>query len=168
MCSTRCRRPTCHFPAAALSRAALAAMASGSTRRTTASGVTSISACAFACRRENLPMSYQKTSDPSRRRVIKNGLLAAMSAALPGSLLAADSQSLPIIQKAIPSTGQKLPVIGIGTNEFASTAYGSNSRGGTAYTTVRDVLKRMYELGGTVIDAASAYGDSEVQIGKAL
>jgi aryl-alcohol dehydrogenase-like predicted oxidoreductase len=99
---------------------------------------------------------------------LEGGLLAAMSAAVPGSLQAAASKSLPIIQKAIPSTGQKLPVIGIGTNEFASTAYGSNTRGGAEYATVREVLKRMYELGGTVIDTASAYGDSEVQIGKAL
>jgi aryl-alcohol dehydrogenase-like predicted oxidoreductase len=118
--------------------------------------------------RESFPMSFDKNSDLSRRCAIKGGLLAAMGAALPSSLLAADNKSLPIIQKAIPSTGQKLPAIGIGTNEFASVAYGGNSRGGTAYTTVRDVLKRMYELGGTVIDAASAYGDSEVQIGKAL
>ncbi len=113
-------------------------------------------------------MSYENRSDLSRRCVIKGGLAAAMSAAVPGSLLAADNKSLSIIEKAIPSTGQKIPVIGIGTNEFASAAYGSNSRGGTEYTVVRDVLKRMHELGGIVIDTASAYGDSEVQIGKAL
>jgi aryl-alcohol dehydrogenase-like predicted oxidoreductase len=94
--------------------------------------------------------------------------LAAVSATLPHSLLAADVKNPPLILKAIPSTGQKLPVIGIGTNEFASAAYGSGVRGGVDYTTARDVLKRTYELGGTVIDTASAYGDSEVQVGKAL
>jgi aryl-alcohol dehydrogenase-like predicted oxidoreductase len=117
---------------------------------------------------ENFPMSYEKNSELSRRGVLKGGLLAAVSAMVSSSLLAADNKNLPIIQKAIPSTGQRLPVIGIGTNEFASATYGGNARGGTEYSAVRDVLKRMYELGGTVIDAASAYGDSEVQIGKAL
>lgn len=113
-------------------------------------------------------MFNEQESDFSRRLAIKGGLLAALGAALPGSLLAADAGKLPLIQKAIPSTGQKLPVIGIGTNEFASTAYGSGVRGGLEYTAARDVLKSMYELGGTVIDTASAYGDSEVQVGKAV
>ncbi len=113
-------------------------------------------------------MSYEKRSDLSRRCVIKSGLLAAMSAAVPSSLLAADNSSSALILKAIPSTGQKIPVIGIGTNEFSSVEYGTNTRGGTELAVVRDVLKRMHELGGTVIDTASAYGDSEVQVGKAL
>jgi aryl-alcohol dehydrogenase-like predicted oxidoreductase len=33
---------------------------------------------------------------------------------------------------------------------------------------LRDVLKRMYDLGGSVIDTAAMYGDSEAVIGKAL
>ena len=84
------------------------------------------------------------------------GLLAGIGAALPRSLLAAGAS--PIITKAIPSTGEKIPVMGIGTNQF----------GRIDYNDVRDILKRMYELGGTVIDTAALYGDSEVQIGKAL
>jgi aryl-alcohol dehydrogenase-like predicted oxidoreductase len=96
-------------------------------------------------------------SDISRRAVLQSGLLAGLGAALPRALLAADA-GLPLISKVIPSTGEKIPVMGVGTNQF----------GRTEYTAVRDVLKRMYELGGTVIDTAAMYGDSEVQIGKAL
>jgi aryl-alcohol dehydrogenase-like predicted oxidoreductase len=102
-----------------------------------------------------------------RRRFLQAGLAAGVAAALADSLALAESQP-PLIQKAIPSTGQKIPVIGIGTNEFASAGYGASERGGTEYAAVRDVLKSMHDLGGTVIDTASAYGDSEVQIGKAL
>jgi aryl-alcohol dehydrogenase-like predicted oxidoreductase len=96
----------------------------------------------------------------SRRDVIQLGLLGSLAAtlpALPGSLLAADSKS-PVITKAIPATGESIPVIGLGTNQF----------GRAPYDDVRSILRRMYELGGTVIDTAALYGDSEVQIGKAL
>ncbi len=96
-------------------------------------------------------------SDISRRAVLQSGLLAGLGAALPRVLLAADG-GLPLITKVIPATGEKIPVMGVGTNQF----------GRVEYTAVRDVIKRMYELGGTVIDTAAMYGESEVQIGKAL
>jgi aryl-alcohol dehydrogenase-like predicted oxidoreductase len=102
-------------------------------------------------------MSFEHDSRFSRRDVMQAGLLAGLGAALPGSLPAADSQSA-VIKKAIPATGEKIPVMGIGTNQF----------GRTDYNVVRDILKRMYALGGTVIDTAAMYGDSEVNIGKAL
>src|SRR5690242_6991728 len=91
----------------------------------------------------------------SRRSLLRAGLLSGVAAALPLTLPAADT---PVITMAIPSTGQRIPVIGIGTNRL----------GRTPYEDVRSILKRMYELGGTVIDTAALYGDSEVQIGKAL
>ena len=93
----------------------------------------------------------------NRRQVMQTGLLAGAAASLPHSLLAADANPA-VIAKPIPSTGEKIPVIGVGTNQF----------GRTDYAAVRDVLKRMYELGGTVIDTAAGYGESETQIGKAL
>jgi aryl-alcohol dehydrogenase-like predicted oxidoreductase len=93
----------------------------------------------------------------SRRDVIQVGLLSGLASALPRSLDAADRRA-PVIRKAIPSTGEKIPVMGLGTNRF----------GRTPYSDVHDILQRMHELGGTVIDTAAEYGDSEVQIGKAL
>jgi aryl-alcohol dehydrogenase-like predicted oxidoreductase len=111
-------------------------------------------------------MSSNHDLDLRRRSLLQAGLFAGLAARLP-NVVAAET-NLPLIQKVIPSSGQKIPVIGIGTNEFSSVAYGANERGGTTYAAVRDVLKRMHELGGTVIDTASAYGDSEVQVGKAL
>jgi aryl-alcohol dehydrogenase-like predicted oxidoreductase len=93
----------------------------------------------------------------SRRDVIEAALLAALAAALPYSVRAAEGKGR-LITKPIPSTGEKIPVVGIGTNRF----------GRTPYDDVRSVLQRMHELGGTVIDTAALYGDSEVQIGKAL
>jgi aryl-alcohol dehydrogenase-like predicted oxidoreductase len=102
-------------------------------------------------------VSFEVEAPLSRRNVIQAGLLAGFAAALPGSLRAANGQA-PLITKAIPSSGERIPVMGIGTNRF----------GRTPYEDVRSILQRMHQLGGTVIDTAALYGDSEVQIGKAL
>ena len=94
----------------------------------------------------------------SRRTIIETGLLAGAGAALAPWAAAADQPSLPVIRKRIPSTGEEIPVMGIGTNAFR----------GANYEQLRDILKRMHELKGSVIDTAAMYGDSEAVIGKAL
>ena len=64
----------------------------------------------------------------------------------------------PLITKSIPSSGEPLPAIGIGTDSFSESA-----RAG-----IHAELARMSGLGATVIDTAAAYGDSEALIGEAL
>jgi aryl-alcohol dehydrogenase-like predicted oxidoreductase len=103
-------------------------------------------------------MSFDNDSNLTRRHVLHGGLLAGLSAAIPDSLLAAE-RKLPVIYKGIPSTGQKLPVIGVGADQLGVQG---------DFTVVRNILKRMYELGGTVIDTAHRYGDTEIQVGKTL
>jgi aryl-alcohol dehydrogenase-like predicted oxidoreductase len=105
-------------------------------------------------------MSASDGSNFSRRAVLKGGVLATMGLTVGGAVLAAD-KSLPLITKAIPSTREKLPVIGIGTNAFGvSEAAELAAR--------HDVLKRLPELGGSVVDTAQAYGTSETVIGSAV
>jgi aryl-alcohol dehydrogenase-like predicted oxidoreductase len=101
----------------------------------------------------------------SRRAVLEGGLLAGLGTLLPLGSRAADTNlsptaqaRLPIITKAIPSTGEKIPVMGIGTNRFRE----------DNYTELRAVLQRMHELGGSVVDTAAGYGESEAVIGRAL
>jgi aryl-alcohol dehydrogenase-like predicted oxidoreductase len=89
----------------------------------------------------------------SRRELIQTGI-AGFGALLARPLYAA---TLPLITKKIPSSGEALPVMGIGTNAF---------RAPSAELTA--VLKRMHELGGSVIDTAAMYGESEGVIGGAL
>jgi aryl-alcohol dehydrogenase-like predicted oxidoreductase len=91
----------------------------------------------------------------SRRDVLRSGLGAAAALALPRSQAASE---LPLITRAIPSTGEKLPVVGLGTDQF---------RVGERLA-IQAEIQRMLELGGTVIDTAAAYGDSEEIIGAAL
>ena len=63
-----------------------------------------------------------------------------------------------LITKPIPSSGEPLPAIGIGTDSFRE----------SAREEIRAELGRMSELGATVIDTAAAYSDSEALIGDAL
>jgi aryl-alcohol dehydrogenase-like predicted oxidoreductase len=93
----------------------------------------------------------------SRREFVKLGLLSGAAVLVPVRVPASEGDGA-LITKAIPASGQKIPVAGLGTNQF----------GRIPYEDVRAILKRMHELGGTVLDTAALYGDSEVQIGKAL
>jgi aryl-alcohol dehydrogenase-like predicted oxidoreductase len=94
----------------------------------------------------------------SRRRVLHTGVLASVGTMLSPALSAAGAATLPLIVKKIPSSAEALPVMGIGTNAFND----------PSSTELRDVLQRMQQLGGTVIDTAAMYGQSEAVIGAAL
>jgi len=104
-------------------------------------------------------MTRTTSSHFSRRDVLRAGILGGVAVALhPAMAPAADSA--PIL-KAIPSSGEKIPVIGLGTN-----AYGVTDAAEVASR--KEVLQRMAGLGGRVIDTAAAYGRSEEVIGELL
>lgn len=98
----------------------------------------------------------------SRRSVMRGGLAAGIGMAL-GNVpaWAADTASLPLITKAIPSTGEKLPVIGLGTNAYSVTA-------AEDIAARREVLKNFPQLGAKIIDTARGYGESEVVLGNLI
>ena len=111
----------------------------------------------------------------SRREALKAGALTGAVVALGGvgaASIAAEAAAAqgaatpnaaaakaPMLTKAIPSTGEKIPVVGLGTNQF-----GVDSD--AEITARREVLKRLPELGGAVIDTAPAYGRSEEVVGR--
>ena len=65
--------------------------------------------------------------------------------------------------RAIPSTGEKLPVIGCGTYlGFDVTARSA------AYKRLPGVLSALFNAGGTVIDSSPMYGRAEEVVGKLL
>lgn len=97
----------------------------------------------------------------TRRSVLAAGVAAGACVTLGSSLAAAADSSGQLILRAIPSTGERLPVIGIGTNAFGVSAP-------EELAAIREVLKTMPELGGKVIDTARSYGSSEVVIGRLL
>ena len=109
-------------------------------------------------------MSIEKADSLSRRTVIQAGIAAGVTGALSGSLVStqawAAAPAAPIL-RTIPSSGEKIPVIGIGTNAFSVTAP-------EELAALKAVLKEMPGLGGAVIDTARGYGSSEEVIGRLL
>ena len=94
----------------------------------------------------------------SRRDALKLGLSAGVASWGMNSLAFAADKPLPLIKKKIPSTGEEIACVGIGTNSFTL----------ADTPNIQAVLKRMNELGGTFIDSASAYRESEATIGAAM
>ncbi len=98
----------------------------------------------------------------TRRDFLAGGLAGAAALAFGRPATSGeDAVGGELITRPVPSTGERLPVIGLGTN-----AYGVSDPAG--YATRREVLEQMPGLGGTVIDTAFGYGDSELVIGRAL
>jgi len=105
-------------------------------------------------------MTKRGNSNVSRREFIETGVVASITTLFPRPPPAAERAEppLPLITKAIPSSGERIPAIGVGTDSFRD----------RVREEIRAELKRMSEIGGTVIDTAAAYGDSEALIGEAL
>jgi aryl-alcohol dehydrogenase-like predicted oxidoreductase len=85
------------------------------------------------------------------------GLAAGAGAALalnPRMLSALRTREL--ISRAVPSSGERLPIVGLGSSATFSQVARSED-----YSALRDVLRTMTERGGTVFDTAPGYGASE-------
>ena len=96
----------------------------------------------------------------SRRSFISAATLAVTAAALqPAAVIAATSAALPAMAKrAIPSTGETIPVIGMGTSgTFEVDAAGREP--------LREVLRRFVAGGASVIDTSPNYGNAEDVLG---
>lgn len=94
----------------------------------------------------------------SRRDVIRGAGLAAL--AWPArAALAKDTVNADLLTRPIPSTGEQLPVIGLGSWQTFDVDDPSK---------VQPVLARFLALGGRVIDSSPMYGRSEAAIGAML
>ena len=95
----------------------------------------------------------------SRRAVIGAGVAAGAAWAFGGSALAAGQPPLPLVRKLIPSTQEMLPAVGVGTNNFTAASPGE-------LAARRAVLEKLPQLGGSIVDTAAIYGESEDVIGR--
>jgi aryl-alcohol dehydrogenase-like predicted oxidoreductase len=95
----------------------------------------------------------------TRRSIIKAGLGLGAAMLLPELRLFAQAQ--PLIQKAIPSSGERIPVIGLGTarryEEVATEA---------EKIPLRETIREFQALGGKVIDSSPSYGTAEAVVGE--
>ena len=95
----------------------------------------------------------------TRRDLLKAAIGSAAALLLSSGQFEAQPASL--IERAIPSSGERLPVIGIGTArrwEQATTP--------AEMPPLRDVLRQFAERGGKVIDTAPSYGNAEALVGE--
>jgi aryl-alcohol dehydrogenase-like predicted oxidoreductase len=99
----------------------------------------------------------------TRRQMLKAGALAGTGSVLGSFAMsrALSAEQLPLIMRPIPSTNERLPVVGLGTNNYSVSA-------AEELAARREVLERMPSLGGKLIDTAPAYGRSEEVIGELL
>jgi len=94
----------------------------------------------------------------SRRELLKAGIGVGASIFLPSASLLA--QAAPLMQRKIPSTGESLPIIGIGTARRYEAVTTEAER-----APLREVLRQFKEMGGRVIDTAPSYGTAEMVVG---
>ena len=89
----------------------------------------------------------------TRRQYLKLSLATGAALAVRPGLLWADDK---LITRAIPSTGEQLPAIGLGSSAtFAEVARSED------VTALRAVLDALVQHGGSVFDTAPSYGASE-------
>ena len=92
----------------------------------------------------------------SRRTYLKLALTAGAAIVVNPALLWAGDQKLPLITRVIPSSGERLPAVGLGSSATFATVAGSGD-----VDALREVMKAMVEHGGRVFDTAPSYGASE-------
>jgi len=106
-------------------------------------------------------MNRFKNATISRRSFLQSSAALSLLSALPsGTVRALESAA---IKKTIPSSGEKLSVIGLGTSrtfEVDSTA--------AAQSPLLDVMRAFFTHGGQLIDSSPMYGSAEAVTGALL
>ena len=100
--------------------------------------------------------------DPKRRQVLAAGSGLAL-AALAGTTGRAAAAEEPILTRPIPHSGERIPVVGIGTAvifDFENDAAKHAER--------REVIRNLVAGGGKLIDTAPAYGRAEDRLGDLI
>src|SRR5689334_3793884 len=76
---------------------------------------------------------------------------------------AQSADSAPLIRRAIPSSGQTVPAIGLGTATGFQSAFSD-----AELAPLRDTIRVFQAGGGTVIDTSDDYGDAERVLGQII
>jgi aryl-alcohol dehydrogenase-like predicted oxidoreductase len=95
-----------------------------------------------------------------RRDFLKAGISAAAAAWLPSLRVLAQSLS-PLLQRKIPSTGENIPIIGIGTARRYEEIKTDAEK-----LPLKETIRQFSELGGKVIDTSPSYGTAEAVVGE--
>jgi aryl-alcohol dehydrogenase-like predicted oxidoreductase len=95
-----------------------------------------------------------------RRRFLR---LAAAAAVAPALARAAQPRSTAMLTRPVPSTGEALPAVGLGTWQTFDVGEGDAER-----APLREVLRLYFDAGARVLDSSPMYGRSEAVVGDLL
>lgn len=100
-----------------------------------------------------------------QRREFIGVTTGAFAGALAGSLVASaeGSAATPLLQRIIPSSGEKIPVIGLGTSGPFEVGFAAEQR-----APLGAVLEAFFAGGGTFIDTSPMYSTAEAVLGDLL
>lgn len=96
----------------------------------------------------------------SRRQFLKYSASLIALPVLPTSTFASASD---VIRRPIPSSGETIPVIGMGTSRTFDVGPDPE-----ALARLREVMQLFFNCGGTVIDSSPMYGEAEARVGDVL
>ena len=98
----------------------------------------------------------------SRREALKLGAAAGAALLIGKDILHALPAQEGQLMRAIPSSGERIPAVGLGTaNTFMQAA-----RTPQEHSAIREVVRRFTEQGGRFIDTSPSYGSSEQVLGE--
>ncbi len=97
----------------------------------------------------------------SRRDMVKTLCAAGTSLVLPTRISFAEQAAA--IERAIPSTGETLPAVGMGSSRTFDVSLDDTTR-----TQLGEVLQRFFDHGGALIDSSPMYGSAESVLGELL
>jgi aryl-alcohol dehydrogenase-like predicted oxidoreductase len=95
----------------------------------------------------------------SRRSIIKAGI--GFGASLLVRPVDVFAQAQPLLQKKIPSSGESIPIIGIGTARRYEEVTSDADK-----VPLRETIRQFQALGGKVIDSSPSYGTAEAVVGE--
>lgn len=93
----------------------------------------------------------------NRRKALKLMALGSLSLSIPSWSF---SNTASIMKRAIPSTGEKIGVVGLGTWQTFDVGNSTSER-----EPLKEVLKVLIDQGGSLIDSSPMYGSSEKVVG---
>jgi diketogulonate reductase-like aldo/keto reductase len=107
-------------------------------------------------------LEAEMTTEPINRRTAVKLMAAATAAALaPPGITAAEEKKM--TARKVPSSGEEIPVIGMGSSDTFDVGDDPASRDG-----LRGVLRSLVEGGGRVIDTSPMYGRAETVLGDLI
>ena len=100
---------------------------------------------------------------PTRRQFLSRSAGAMLIGSAGITHLAQAASKTEMLRRPIPSSGELVPAIGMGTSGSFQIPAGS-----AEYAALKEVVKRFFEGGATLIDTAPTYGNAEDNLGPLL